>query len=553
MSTEFTSLIESARQGNRKSIAALINRSLQSQSISAQAALKNGYLQIMLEGEATPDEAFLVPYIQQEIISLGIPNLHTLQIFGRIKGTQQSDWSQTVSLQAESTIEPTQETTIAERPQQIEPESAISSAQESAIADYLNQTIGSEAIVFVVELSNSLLKITVKTDQLLEGDTVSQSIRESLLSLKLSTIETVQVYKQKAHGTSRYKIKEFILVQEAPVTNAPEKEEPVEPLRLSIRSASRTRPIVTPVDACPPKRTNHIARFIPLAIVTVVFLFASFNTLLSGTPSAADQCQASSVDKNSCLLAFQIAGEQTIADARRKAFSSTEFTRQESWEDCLEFAEHGMERDLKKAEEQASSQRSTYLLIETPHQEIFRGISLIDVQVADSKAPTQPIYRTACVARHSKRISRLLGVATIPNRWPQQPYTGHKVEEKIDQSLTAYQISIVLGGNILFTAIGLFITNMFNLGIRIFSLPSLFQSAVVLGMVETTLFMVLRPSLFTVIPLSTIALLLTSFIVKDLKIDWSSGYRVVAIAVVIIIAVRTLLNWISLGLLFSLL
>jgi hypothetical protein len=39
--------------------------------------------------------------------------------------------------------------------------------------------------------------------------------------------------------------------------------------------------------------------------------------------------------------------------------------------------------------------------------------------------------------------------------------------------------------------------------------------------------------------------------VKDLKIDWSSGYQAVAIAVAIIIAVRTILNWISLGLLFS--
>jgi hypothetical protein len=48
-------LLDLAKQGNPKAIAALLNRSLQAKGITAKANLKeNGYLQVMLEASQIP-------------------------------------------------------------------------------------------------------------------------------------------------------------------------------------------------------------------------------------------------------------------------------------------------------------------------------------------------------------------------------------------------------------------------------------------------------------------------------------------------------------------
>lgn len=543
MTTQPPNLVNLARQGNGKAIAALMNRSLQSKGIFARVVLQDGSLKVMLEGETTPDQAVFVPYVQQGIVALDIPNLHMLQVFGRVKGTTKPDWTETVSLQVE--------TAIAQPEAIVEPVEPAIEINEDAIVSHLNQAIDTKDIAFSAEFVEDLLKITAKTDRLLEGDTFAKSIREALLGLRLQGIESVELYKQKTRGNARYKIKGFTLVQEAPLIAKPEKVEPAKTQESIANSAARMQSFTTQVDARPPKVQSKITQFIPTAIVIIVFLLIAITRVMSIAPSAAEQCRTSLIDKERCLLAVEIVGEQTIADAKKSAIASSEYTQKQSVAACSKFALDEAEEKLAESTVQKTKPRSSLEPTDIKIQEIFQGISLIDIQIANFKTPEKPVLRKACVVKHGQGVSRLLGIDTIPNNWPQQAYEADRELQKINRSLRAHEIFIVLGGNIIFTTIGLFIANMLNLGIRIFSIQTLLKTAVVIGTMETTLLLIPGMNLVRAIPFSVVALLLTQLVVKDLKVEWEDGYRVVAAGVGIVIIARLLLNWLVIGLFFS--
>ncbi|GAP94705.1 hypothetical protein [Leptolyngbya sp. NIES-2104] len=545
MTAQQPNLVNLARQGDGKAIAALINRSLQPKGILAKVVFQDGYLKIMLEGETTPDQAVFVSYVQQGIVALDIPNLHTLQVFGRVKGTTKPDWTEVVPLQVE--------TAIAQSETSVEPVETAIDINEDAIVSHLNQAIGSETITFSAELTGAILNITAKTDQLLEGDTFAKSIRESLFGLSLTGIESVQLYKQKTRSNARYKIKEFTLVQETSSIAEPEKTESVEPRTSIVNSAPQMRSSVTLVDSRPRRQSNKIAQFVPLAIIIIVFVFVSITRLLSVPPSAADLCRASSIEKQRCLLAVQVAGEQTIIDAKKDAIANTQQAEYQGLEAAKTLAFADAQIELEEKHEGNSKLLSSIKVTSSKSEEVFRGVSLVDVQIGDPKTPETIVFRKAVVLQHSKRGLRLLSDATIPNNWPTQAYTGTSETEKVSRSLKVHQIFIVLGGSIVFTSVGLFIANLLNLGIRIFSVQTLFRTAVVLGTVEATLLLILGRNWIFGIPFGSVALLITQMIVKDLKVDWEAGYRVVAAGVGVIIITRVLLNWMLFGLIFSIL
>jgi hypothetical protein len=93
-----------------------------------------------------------------------------------------------------------------------------------AVAAHLNQTIDTEGMTFEASLDEQILKITVKTEQLLKADTLSKSVRDELLKLKLTKIESVQLYKQKLRRNNCYKLNEFTLI--------PDPKPIVEPAKL---------------------------------------------------------------------------------------------------------------------------------------------------------------------------------------------------------------------------------------------------------------------------------------------------------------------------------
>ncbi|MEQ8386207.1 MAG: RDD family protein [Coleofasciculus sp. A1-SPW-01] len=86
-----------AKQGNPKAIAALLNRSLQRQGVTAKVGRDKNNLQVILESAQVPPTN-LTQRICQGLINLGVESIDRVQIYGRQIGEEIPDWSQDIDL-----------------------------------------------------------------------------------------------------------------------------------------------------------------------------------------------------------------------------------------------------------------------------------------------------------------------------------------------------------------------------------------------------------------------------------------------------------------------
>jgi hypothetical protein len=165
------------------------------------------------------------------------------------------------------------------------------------------------------------------------------------------------------------------------------------------------------------------------------------------------------------------------------------------------------------------------------------------------------VFRSACLLAGQHDRIQLVKQVVLPNGWPEEPYQGKQAWEPMQRSLKVYQILIMLGGGTLFTAIGLFAASVFNLGFQIYTLRGLFQTASILGTMDTLLLVMSgsKLNLFGGVPLTCLALGLTQLWVSDLRVDWAAGYRTVALGVFLMMVIRFVLNWLLIGFILSVL
>ena len=90
--------MEAAQQGEPKAITTLLNRSLQSQGVTAKTIRKNDCLQILLESAQIPDKDDLVPFVYKQINNLGIASIQKLKIYGRQLGEKDPVWQEEIEL-----------------------------------------------------------------------------------------------------------------------------------------------------------------------------------------------------------------------------------------------------------------------------------------------------------------------------------------------------------------------------------------------------------------------------------------------------------------------
>lgn len=166
------------------------------------------------------------------------------------------------------------------------------------------------------------------------------------------------------------------------------------------------------------------------------------------------------------------------------------------------------------------------------------GIYVADVEQNNFKEG-QTTVRTACVFRKVNDRTKFLAADVIPSDWPDKPYLG-QLRTDPAATLGIFFIFIVLGLNTILNALGIFIASVLNLGIRVYSLQTLYQAAFFLGIVQMLFSLIPNLSLFVEIALESIALLITSFVIKGLKLDWAAGYKVVALGAIVIIIVKTI-------------
>lgn len=128
MTASQPNLLELAKQGDARAIAALLNRSLESKCITVKAFLKDKCLSIFLEASQTPNQQLLTSVVCKGLTSLGITSIKIVKLYGRQKGSDLPDWQQQFTLKTYVEIETAQITVIQPRPSTIQPISSARSA-----------------------------------------------------------------------------------------------------------------------------------------------------------------------------------------------------------------------------------------------------------------------------------------------------------------------------------------------------------------------------------------------------------------------------------------
>lgn len=95
MTASQPNLLELAKQGDARAIAALMNRQLQPKGIIAKVALKDGCLQVILEATQVPtDQQSLIDFIRKGILGLGNESIQRIKVYGRKAGEEFPDWTE---------------------------------------------------------------------------------------------------------------------------------------------------------------------------------------------------------------------------------------------------------------------------------------------------------------------------------------------------------------------------------------------------------------------------------------------------------------------------
>ncbi|HEY9619632.1 MAG TPA: hypothetical protein V6C78_04640 [Crinalium sp.] len=98
MTASKPNILELAKQGDARAIAALMNRYLQPKGITATAALEDSCLQIWLESEQIPNQPTLVEFVQKGMSNLGVETIRTVKLYGVQTGEPSPVWKEDIDL-----------------------------------------------------------------------------------------------------------------------------------------------------------------------------------------------------------------------------------------------------------------------------------------------------------------------------------------------------------------------------------------------------------------------------------------------------------------------
>jgi hypothetical protein len=198
-------LLELAKQGNARAIATLMNRQLQAKNITAQATLKEGCLQVMLESQQVPDQETSVTFVRYGLTNLKPASIQKVKVYGRKTGENTPAWSEEFYLTNKPNI-----STLKEQAKQ---------RHIDAITTLLNRALEHKNILTKATLEADCLQIIVESASVPDQQTSTTLIRRELLSLKVDSLKTVKLYGRQRGDDFIAWSNEFDLVEKTPSTS----------------------------------------------------------------------------------------------------------------------------------------------------------------------------------------------------------------------------------------------------------------------------------------------------------------------------------------------
>lgn len=287
---------------------------------------------------------------------------------------------------------------------------------------------------------------------------------------------------------------------------------------------------------------------IPLSwiVVWTAFVLMAIGTTFHSN-RAASICSSST--SNYCQLVVEIVSGSILKTAAKNAIAVTPQLEVEFQETCSSMGNLQAGIDLKTVMEKDIPPQSI------KGEEVLPGIYVADITQANYTTGSSSV-RTACVItarsfgqQMDKTNMDVLAVEVIPNDWPKEPYKREVTSiADLQDSLGIFGTLMMLGTGTLFTAIGIILAAISNFGIEIDTVETTFKTAFFFGLVESLfisfwhILITWPPSFFTLLALDSLVLLITSAVVKEFKMQWNLGFRVIAASTAIIIGTRALLN-----------
>ncbi len=99
-------ILELAKQGNPQAIAALMNHSLNPKGITANVESEGDRLQVLLEGEQTPNQSVLTSFVRNGLSHLNLDRVTSVQVSGRQVGADQPAWTEAIEMKPPSRSAP---------------------------------------------------------------------------------------------------------------------------------------------------------------------------------------------------------------------------------------------------------------------------------------------------------------------------------------------------------------------------------------------------------------------------------------------------------------
>ncbi|MFM2428874.1 MAG: hypothetical protein RLZZ511_87 [Cyanobacteriota bacterium] len=219
-----TQALDLAKQGDPQAIAALMSRHLTPQGVAVKVAVQEHTLQVLLDGIDVPNQAAMSSFVGKGISNLDIPQIVSLEIFGKRSGTDNIAW---VSAYANTTgnweaIDPSPTATFGAGNLillcQQGDVSAIGQFTQAAVETLVSQ-LEREAsdqpisVISFVELDESgLLTVTIETQQFLDGPAFAADLGRELNNIQSPRVREVALYKRKTPTAQPFLIKQMTLV-----------------------------------------------------------------------------------------------------------------------------------------------------------------------------------------------------------------------------------------------------------------------------------------------------------------------------------------------------
>lgn len=93
------SLVELARKGNSKAIAALLNHNLQKHNITAKVDVKGQQLKVLLEADQVPSQERMYAFMQKGMESLKPETINKVNLYGKAFDQDLHEWEQSFEIQ----------------------------------------------------------------------------------------------------------------------------------------------------------------------------------------------------------------------------------------------------------------------------------------------------------------------------------------------------------------------------------------------------------------------------------------------------------------------